>query len=561
MTNSIPQGFSRLAGSIRQLPTNAQATGPLDPTETIEVSVYLRDPATGQNIGTAHEHTQQPGPRLSRTEYAASHSATSEDLTKVQDFAQQHHLIVSSVDAVGRKLVLTGSASAITAAFAVDLQHYTSDGTTFRGRTGHIHIPSELEQIITGVFGLDDRPQAKPRFRLQHTANQSFPENLTDQLLTPRAQKAGYITSQVAQLYNFPTNLDGHGECIGLIELGGGYNDQDITTYFQQLKLSAPEVVSVAVDGAKNSPSGDPSSADGEVVLDIEIAGSIVPKARIAVYFAPNTDRGFLDAITQAIHDTTNAPSVLSISWGGAESSWTTQAMQAMDQAFQTAAMLGITICCAAGDNGSGDGVNDQKAHADFPASSSHVLACGGTTLNSANGKVSSEVVWNDTASNNGATGGGISDVFALPTWQNNANIPTSINADKRVGRGIPDVAGDADPQTGYQIYVDGQSIPVGGTSAVAPLWAGLIALLNQKLGKPVGFLNPFLYQNYQSLQQTQALHDITVGNNGGYQAGPGWNACTGLGTPDGTLLLNALATPTPALATAQNVLHRQNEA
>jgi kumamolisin len=563
MTNLPPQGFTRLAGSTRDLPSNAQAIGPLDPTEQIEVSVYLRDPAAGQDVGTASEHAQQPGPRLTRAEYASAHQATAEDIAKIQNFAQQHHLTVGSVDPVGRKIVLSGAVSDMTSAFAVDLQRYQYDNVTFRGRTGHVHVPTELEQVVTGVFGLDDRPQAKPLYRFQKAEKKSFPHQLVDQFRSPRVQQNGYTTPHVAQLYDFPTSLDGTGECIGLIELGGGYNTTDLTTYFQQLQLSAPDVVSVAVDGGSNSPTGDPGSADGEVVLDIEVAGSIAPKARIAVYFTPNTDRGFLDAITQAIHDTTNAPSVLSISWGGPESGWTSQAMQAMDQAFQTAATLGVTICCAAGDNGSGDGVNDQEAHVDFPASSPNVLGCGGTTLNSANNTVSSEVVWNHLATNNGATGGGISDEFGIPTWQNNAKVPTSINTNKRVGRGVPDVGGDADPQTGYQIYVDGQSMPIGGTSAVAPLWAGLIALFNQKIGKPVGFLNPFLYQNYQSLQQTKALRDITSGNNGGYKAGPGWDACTGLGTPDGTLLLDALVqtttTPAPALSTVKNTSQQQN--
>jgi kumamolisin len=141
-----------------------------------------------------------------------------------------------------------------------------------------------------------------------------------------------------------------------------------------------------------------------------------------------------------------------------------------------------------------------------------------------------------------GATGGGVSDVFGLPTWQANANVPTSVN-DHHVGRGVPDIAGDADPRSGYQVYVDGQSMVIGGTSAVSPLWAGLIALLNQKRGEPIGFLNPLLYENYQNLMQAHAFHDITSGNNGSYKSGSGWDACTGLGTPDGKQLLDAIST------------------
>jgi kumamolisin len=211
-----------------------------------------------------------------------------------------------------------------------------------------------------------------------------------------------------------------------------------------------------------------------------------------------------------------------------------------MDQAFQAAGALGITVCCAAGDNGSSDGVNDQGVHVDFPASSPYALGCGGTRLEGTNGQISNEVVWDEVAAGEGATGGGVSVVFAQPAWQANAKVPTLAGSQK-AGRGVPDVAGDADPQTGYQVYVDGQSAPIGGTSAVAPLWAGLIALLNQKHGKSVGYLNPFLYQNYQQLAQSNALHDITSGNNGSYQAGPGWDACTGLGSPNGAQLLQAL--------------------
>ncbi|HET8843606.1 MAG TPA: S53 family peptidase, partial [Ktedonobacteraceae bacterium] len=422
--------------------------------------------------------------------------------------------------------------SQLTEAFDTELHHYVVNGETFRGRSGYLHVPTDLEKIIEGVFGLDDRPQAQPHVRVAWAA--------------PSARPTGYAPTQLAKLYDFPTDLTGSGQCVGIIELGGGYNDEDLTTYFQQLGVSKPQVVSVSVDGGQNSPEGNPNGADGEVALDIEVVGAIAPGARIAVYFAPNTDRGFLDAITQAVHDTTNSPSVISISWGGPESGWTEQAITAMDQAFQAAASLGVTVCCAAGDNGSSDGVDDQKAHVDFPASSPYALGCGGTRLDATNDTVTSEVVWNELSNNEGATGGGISDVFDLPEWQANAKIPPSLNG-QRKGRGVPDIAGNADPQTGYQVYVNGESVPIGGTSAVSPLWAGLIALLNQKRGKPVGYLNPFLYQNYAQLMQSKALLDIVSGNNGGYSAGPGWDACTGLGTPDGALLLQALlTTPSP---------------
>jgi kumamolisin len=272
-------------------------------------------------------------------------------------------------------------------------------------------------------------------------------------------------------------------------------------------------------------------------MLDIEVLGSIAPKAQIAVYFAPNTDAGFLDAITTAIHDTQHNPSAISISWGGAESTWTSQAMQAMDQAFQDAASLGISVLAAAGDNGSSDGVKGNLAHVDFPASAPYTTGCGGTKLQSSGNQITNEIVWNELP-RDGATGGGVSDAFPLPSWQTQAGVPPSANPGGHVGRGVPDVSGDADPLTGYFVCVDGTQTTVGGTSAVAPLWSGLIVLINQKLSKPAGYLNPILYGGTGA---SKAFHDIVFGNNGAYAAKKGWDACTGWGSPDGANLLAAL--------------------
>jgi len=290
------------------------------------------------------------------------------------------------------------------------------------------------------------------------------------------------------------------------------------------------------VDGVGNRPGG-PDGADGEVMLDIEVAGAVAPRAKIAVYFAPNTDKGFFDAVTHAVHDAANQPSVISISWGGAECDWTAQAMEALHQAIEDAAALGVTVCVAAGDNGSSDGVGDGANHVDFPASSPYALACGGTRLETAGIRITAESAWCDDPEQS-ATGGGVSDQFDLPGYQQAAGVPRSANGDGRVGRGLPDVAGNADPDTGYQVRVDGECAVIGGTSAVAPLWAALIALLNQNLGTRLGFLNPALYGLAAGCG---ALHDITSGNNGGYHCGPGWDACTGLGRPDGVKLLEAL--------------------
>jgi kumamolisin len=285
-----------------------------------------------------------------------------------------------------------------------------------------------------------------------------------------------------------------------------------VSAYFKSLALPAPKIVVVGVDGAKNSPTGDPNGPDGEVLLDIEVAAAVAPGATIVVYFAPNTDKGFLDAIATAVHDTKNKPGVISISWGAAEIRWTPQSMTALDEACQAAAALGITITVAAGDNGSADSVSDGKNHADFPASSPHVLGCGGTKLIASATSIASEVVWNE--GSDGATGGGVSNFFPLPTWQQKA-----------------------DPTTGYKALVDGTSMVIGGTSAVAPLWAGLITLCNAQNKSTAGFINPLLYATTGS----KSLRDIVKGNNGAFKAKKGWDACSGLGSPIGTRIASTL--------------------
>jgi kumamolisin len=293
------------------------------------------------------------------------------------------------------------------------------------------------------------------------------------------------------------------------------------------------------VDHGRNHPDG-PNGADGEVMLDIEVVGAVAPGATIAVYFAPNTDRGFIDAITMAVHDTTHRPSVLSISWGSPEVAWTQASVQAMDQAFQAAGAMGVSVYAASGDNGANDFPSGSPGaqpgnHADFPASSPHVTGCGGTHITVSNNAITQEVVWNDPGG--GSSGGGFSSLFPTPSWQ------SGVQGGKR---GVPDVSGDASPASGYQVRVDGQDMVIGGTSAVAPLWAGLTALLNQKLGRPLGFGNPGLYQLGAS---SGAFVDITQGNNNGFNAAPGWDPCTGLGRPDGAKLLAGLSSSSAAAA------------
>ena len=300
-----------------------------------------------------------------------------------------------------------------------------------------------------------------------------------------------------------------------------------------------PPVIAVPVDGGANTPGGT-DGADGEVALDIQVAGGVAVGAKLAVYFAPNTNQGFADAITQAVHDATNKPSVLSISWGGPESGWTGQAIAAMRAGFDDAATLGVTVTAASGDSLATDGVKDGHAHVDYPASDPAVLGCGGTKIAARAGKLTGEKVWK---SNGGGTGGGVSALFKVPAYQHGVTLPPAPS--RKGGRGVPDVAGDADPDSGYRIVTGGQTGLIGGTSAAAPLWAGIAAVLNASAGKPIGQPHVRLYAI------PQAFHDVTKGDNKagsiGFAAALGWDPCTGLGSPDGAKLRAALAEPAQA--------------
>ncbi|MFY9726142.1 MAG: S53 family peptidase [Bryobacteraceae bacterium] len=563
----------KLPGSERKAMVGAKAGKTVDAGSLIEVTVRIRGRAQTSPEELMRIGAQKPGERqrLSREEFAARYGADPADLAKVEAFAHDHGLAVAAANSAQRTIRLKGSAASIGEAFGVELRHYAkTGGLLYRGRTGSIYIPKDLQDIIVGVHGLDNRPVAKRHSRWRGAGPSAVLKTAKAKRPTgkPAGGKAAPAKSkkaadpsvtapQVAALYNFPAGLTGQGQSIALIELndtdssgkptGAGYQASDLAAYFKGLGIAVPTVVAVSVDGGANVPGPDPDS-DGEVTLDIEVAGAVAPGAAIAVYFAPNTTDGFIDAVNQAVHDTVHKPSVISISWGGPEDpdgQVDQQFTEGLNQAIQDAAQLGVTICCAAGDDGSPDMTLkewDGKPHADFPSSSPFSLACGGTKLSVANGAIASEVVWNE-GQKAGAGGGGVSNLFALPSYQASVKVPKAPNGS--AGRGLPDLAGNADPETGYQIFLAGSQQVIGGTSAVAPLMAGLIALINQSLaqktpGTTAGFLNPLLYGS-----AAVAFRDITAGNNdiygklkGLYTAGPGWDACSGLGVPDGAKLL-----------------------
>jgi kumamolisin len=592
----IPSGYRQLAGSERRVRKGAKRVGPADPEEMLLISIYLRRRAEAPPLPSQEHFAATPlggRERLSRAELAERQGASPEDLKVITDFAAASGLKVVHTDAARRLVQVSGTVAQLSKAFLVDLALYRSAKEGYRGREGPIHLPDAVANIVEGVFGLDNRRMA----RRNSNGGSAAP-------VTP---------PQVAQAYNFPAPANGAaGQTIAILEFSGpttapignptcGFAQSDIDGFINNLNattgsnLTSTNVKSVTVDDSAAAPGNVPGGsatnftvgdADVEVNLDIEVVVAVAQNANVVVYFAPITEQGWVDAITQIVADTTNDPSVLSISWGWSELEaeadldqpdawpfeWTQQAFNQMTQAFQSAAAIGMTVLVASGDNGSDCGEQDGNAHVMYPASDPWVISCGGTIINQV--APLSEDTWNDNQASSqgaggGATGGGISYLADPVTWQANANVPVSVNSDHRQGRGLPDVAGNASPNSGYDLWLYGQALSklvitsgpgagnpfgvVGGTSAVAPLYAALIALINASLSKRVGYLNPTLYsfgssgvfRDINDGVSNSVLWTNTDGSVGGpslgYSSGPGWDACTGWGSIDGSALLSAL--------------------
>lgn len=484
--------MSKLITSAHALPATAQLLNRSHPQQELEVSVKFKmDENFKINVEAA---------------------------TNFIKYVQSTGLAVPTViDLDSATVKLKSDVQRFETLFGVELNEYSRvSGGTFRHFDGEINLHNDFDSEIIAVLGLSTRFRAKPHYR-------KFTRNLIG---APAPQS--YFPEQLAKLYNFPPG-DGTGQVVGIIELGGGYNEDDAKTYAMSRNLPLPNVVVVTVDGAINSPGADPN-ADGEVMLDAEVVCSIVPKAKVVMYFGPNTAKGFDDVLAFAVNDKVNNPGVISISWGGPEDSFSKMDVNSMSQTFAKAASLGITITAAAGDSGSSDG--ESGNHDDYPGSDPNVLCCGGTEVFSKNGVITSEVVWND-GQEGGATGGGVSVLFKKPAYQ---NILIRENKAQRTNmRETPDVAGNASPNSGYNVLVDGQEQTIGGTSGVSPLYAALIALLNSHIGKRVGLFQTFAYNH------PKCFKDITQGNNGRYKAIVGYDQCTGLGSPNGQKLLQAL--------------------
>ncbi|MFE7595232.1 protease pro-enzyme activation domain-containing protein [Kitasatospora sp. NPDC057512] len=555
--------YVALPDSSRVPLDGARVIGPADPRAPLTVTVYLRRDPDAPPRPDVYELAMQPPTRRTAPddeEYAAVHRWRDTDLKAVEAFAGEHHLAVSHENPLARSVQLTGTTEDVSNAFRVTLARYRyrdadDNARIYRGREGAVNVPAGLSGIVTGVFGLDDRPIG---------ANLLIRPAFTDLSLpiaedVPGLPAGVFLPTDLETPYAYPAGTDGSGQCVAVLAFNGetdpgvpsgGYSADALRTYFAALGRPMPDITNVVIPNV-GSTGNDPGRDDGgplrldstgEIMLDLAVVGSLAPKAKIVVYFSKFTEQGWVDVIHRIVTDTVNRPSVISCSYGNAEEGrtmWTPGAIDSADRAFSSAAEKFISICCASGDDGSRDQALDERAHADFPASSPHVLGVGGTRLVVDQGQVVSETVWDDGAGNR--TGGGISKLFPVPPFQEGTAVPPSVNPPHAPGRGVPDVAALAAGSTGVVVpSIDGEHLLVtGGTSAAAPMWSALLARVNQGLpgAAQVGFLNPLLYAKFGA----GVLRDITKGSNGAYFAAKGWDPCTGLGSPGGQQLLDGL--------------------
>ena len=551
-----PSAYRTLKGSEHPHPAGRTKLKPTDSAEELTVTLLLR-----RKQGDAKSTHEKAGgavsgkgsPRPTRDAFAIQHGADPTELQAVEAFAVAQGLTVMEVDAARRSIIVRGTVQAMNKAFDVELNDYQYERGSYRSHDGVVSLPATVADYIEAVVGLTDRKVHAKHFSTAAAARKrATMDPPGTRPLTP---------AQVATLYNFPAG-DGAGQTVGLYEMetdGGpaGYAASDIAGTMVALgNLPVPHIVDVAVDGTQNS-----GKSDGETGLDITVAGAIAPKATIAVYFAGAQTQNMLHALQMMIHPNAGepAPGIVSISYGWGpddlgEPSFSDSEWNQFTMLFEDASTNKITVLVSSGDSGA-EIASKTQAQTSYPASDIWVTACGGTTIGNVSGTSFDEWVWNDIgAGGPGASGGGVSARFPVPSFQSDVALPKR-NGTAQPGRGLPDIAGNASENSGYLQVIDGQQPqPVGGTSAVAPLYAGLMARINTNIGFPAGYLNPILYSLAASAFRDVAGAPGPANNNfggvKGYAAGPGWDACTGRGSVNGQALQTALAAaPSPAPA------------
>ena len=523
--------------------------------EVIQVTVVLR-PGTAVSQAPGRSGRRGRG-RLSREELAARFGASTEDIAAVEQFAAENDLRVTNVSAAQRRVTLEGRVTDVEDAFQLRMNWYDHQFHPHRGFDAPPAIPEGLMSVVTAVLGISDKPQANVELPAAATEAGAGAVDLAVEEVTLTGRSLG-------RLYGFPKKHKGDGEVVAVLLLGGGWYQEDLEEQMRSLDLDTPTVTVAEVDGRGNNPC-DKETLDEyvswlnegtkihpftlmealwtvECTQDVEMIASLAPDAEIVVFFAPNTDSGITNALA-AVLDHPKEPTVLSISWSQTERSASDDFLATVEEELALLGHAGVTICCASGDRGSYNG--EKFPSVAYPASSPHVLGCGGTTLSTDGESILDETTWN--APLNGkaaATGGGASHRFEVPDWQADCTIPAT--GKEGGGRGVPDVASVADPSTGMVVHMGSGTVLSAGTSAAAPLWGAFVACVNSAREDPLGWVTGDLYAIAKKGGE-RCLRPITEGHNdidtdgGMYTAHDGWNPCGGLGSPVGKGLFKAL--------------------
>jgi kumamolisin len=552
----LPDNYVLLANSEHLHPEEHQQLEATAPGEQITATLILRRQPGGEPMKDLdyYQKTARANIKhISHKDFAGVHGASPADLDKVTKFVAAQGLQVVEASAAKRSVVVRGTAAQLNKAFAIELHHYRSPLGDYHGHEGHAALPAEIAGIVELIVGLDNRPVPAKHFATNYATTTASAKVTADPPNT-----VSLTPQQVAKLYNFPAGT-GAGQTIGIYEMptsegNPGYAMADIQATMKAFggNLTVPTPVAVSVDGQQNS-----GVTDGETLLDITVSSAIAQGATIAVYFtAGASTQNIIHCLQRMVHPDAGdpVPTVISISYGWSADNMTDSISaaeyQQMSQVFQDAAHLGITTLISSGDSGV-EFESTTEAEASYPATDPWVIACGGTTIGNVNEAAATftEYLWNDSwgegqNKQSGATGGGVSELWPVVAYQNGFPVPVSL-AEKKSGRGIPDVAGNASPLSGYPQVQGGQQGAGGGTSAVAPLYAGLIALINANLGAPVGFINAQLYAlastAFRELSGPPGPANNSFGGITGYPATKVWNACTGLGSINGQALQDGL--------------------
>lgn len=466
---------------------------------------------------------------LTPEEFKSQFGPTDQTVENVKSFLKSKGFEVQGVSSNNAFITVNGTTGQMEDAFAVTINDYkNSKGQNFFANEQSPEIPAEFEGVITDVEGLNNEAHyTHPKIRKPSPQVSNKPAAVNPRVgsgpsggYTPTELKGAYDVSPLAS-----AGYTGSGQTVAVMELDG-YKASNITSYSNYYGLGSPAPTNVYVDGY----SGAAGQGEVEVELDIEVINAIAPKAQVVVYEAPNTDQGLIDNYQRIATD--NKSKSISVSWGIGEQHASSATMNSLHTIFQQYATQGQSIFAASGDNGAYDS-GGSTLEVDSPANDPYVTGVGGTHLNLSGSSYSSESVWANSTNKTGG-GGGLSKVYAMPSFQSGTGVQNSYSNGKRE---VPDVSADADPSTGYSIYSQGAWTVVGGTSAAAPLWAGIAALNNQYAaanGKGnLGQANPTLYKMFNTAQTYNAFHDVTSGSNLYYPATTGYDMSSGIGTPD----------------------------